>query len=210
MVFEDFHILLLLKLSLKKHSKITDFRTQKTIKNQTKINQNLLQKWDSKFWPIFDQSLVNFGINFCPFGLKLAPKWCQVGPSWPQVGPKVAQVGSSWPPDTLLGLPGPPRDLPGIPQGPPRDPPGTPQGPPRDPQGTPQGPPRDPKNPSSLQVDQRGSRAHFGVFLPRAPSIKASKPPSLQTSSLQASKPPSANRLGGNREAKTIKPVFLT
>ena len=130
-------------------------------------------------------------------GPKMVPSWPKLAPSWPQGGPKVAQVGSSWPPDTVLGLPGPLRDLPGTPQGPPRDPPGTPKGPPRDPQGT-------PKNPSSLQVDQRGSRAHFGVFLPRAPSIKASKPPSLQTSSLQASKPPSANRLGGNREAKTI------
>ena len=142
--------------------------------------------------PSFDPFLINLWsiwgsifVHLDPSWPQMVPSWPKLAPSWPHGGPKVAQVGSSWPPDTVLGLPGPLRDLPGTPQGPPRDPPGTPQGPPRDLPGTPKGPPRT-QVPCKLT---NVAAEHILVF--SCPEPRASKPPSLQASKPQAFKPPS-------------------
>ena len=175
------------------------------MKNRSKIDQTSIKT-----------SNANFGSIFIDFWTILGPMLVHLDPSWPQNGAKLAP---SWIPGGSWEPPGASRSVPGPSQNPPKTLPKPqvanfddfssknleiliPQGPPRDPQGTPKGPPRT-QVPCKLP---NLAAEHILVF--SCPEPQASKPPSLQTSSLQASKPPSANRLGGNREAKTISVFF--
>ena len=142
-----------------------------------------------------------------PSWAKLAPSWSQVGPklasSWPQVGP----WGQSWS-----------HHGPKIHSQDPQKTPRTPKALSRDPQGTSRGPSRDPKMQifhnfvmffkcnfwakvtSNLDAKDDVSDLLWTWDMINK-SFWASKPLALQASNRQS---PIANRLGGNREAKTI------
>ena len=91
MVFEDFHMLLLLTLWTRRHPKINDVWTKKTWKKQSKNNQTLVKNgmpsfdlFLINFWSILKQLLVHFDTSWPQHSAKLAPSWPKLAPSWPK------------------------------------------------------------------------------------------------------------------------------
>ena len=127
MVFDDFHILMLLNSCSKHLPKILWFLIKKT----SKIDQKSINKSCKKIIRVSDQFLINFGPVWWPFWYrfsvilpqvdpKLAPSWSKLAPSWLQLDPRLGH-------GTNLGAILAPRHPPGTP----RDPQGPSQGPPR-------------------------------------------------------------------------------